>query len=871
MPYQRQLKSFLLVLFFSSPIQAEEVEKRTAGEGEIIENAALAPQEVNIRVVGNVKAHQRPNKVQKSIDLINKEQVSNIRDLTRYDPGISVVEQGQGATKGYSIYGVDRNRVAINVDGLAQAESFQLHRQSTSGARLESEYEHVSQVDINKGADSVNSGSGALGGAVSLRTKSAKDIIETGKTRGVRYKTGYFSKDQQWLNSFAVAADNDRFDALLMHTRRTGHEYQANVKNAPGQTFSYRKLKPNLNDPYRVEIGGTDVEDGTIHLSAQDIVGETRLLPDPMKMQSEATLFKSGLKLGEQKEHYLGIVGELEKKRFDIHVKSESEFCERKGTAVFCKNKNSGSERIQESMASHQFRNEAHRRQRVGLEYLYRPQDTENSWVDRVKLAINWQFFRVDLDESIRRCTKAPFADSDCRPKFWDEKLAEDGFGFKQRQNNVSLELDKWLETPLGEHDIKLNLGMGKNNYTVNTRSRYYSIDYLYPGKRLGPQHKNCITVKNKAGMNIPVCEWHTIDLNEDSRPIDQKKWYLSLSDQVTFNRWLSADVGIRWEVNRFHSEQNGLPLDNYRNSAYRAGLNIQASEHLTFGYKYATGFRIPSAGEMYGSFSEIRYRNNPAPETQDFIDKNTKLKPEISEMHELSARLNTSWLNGSLTVFTVNYDNLIGRGQLWRIPRPSHGSKSYFERNYNLQETKVKGGNLTLQSELYNIWDKIPNGLSATFSATIVKPIRSKVINPDAYSDYMTYPLEALQPLKIVYGFDYNAPNGKWGISHRVTYSQGKSEKELLTHGKLFGNTIINDQAVGRYLNKKWSTVDILGYWKPYKNFTINAGIYNVFNYQYTTWESARRTVTSSDSPSKGKVLLAPGRSFSLSAEFTF
>lgn len=55
---------------------------------------------------------------------MDKELVLGIRDLTRYDPGISVVEQGRGATSGYAMRGVDKNRVAIVVDGLSQAQSY---------------------------------------------------------------------------------------------------------------------------------------------------------------------------------------------------------------------------------------------------------------------------------------------------------------------------------------------------------------------------------------------------------------------------------------------------------------------------------------------------------------------------------------------------------------------------------------------------------------------------------------------------------------------------------------------------------------------------------------------------------------------------
>lgn len=49
--------------------------------------------------------------------------VQDIRDLVRYDTGISVVEGGRAGFNGFAIRGVDKDRVAVVVDGQAQAES----------------------------------------------------------------------------------------------------------------------------------------------------------------------------------------------------------------------------------------------------------------------------------------------------------------------------------------------------------------------------------------------------------------------------------------------------------------------------------------------------------------------------------------------------------------------------------------------------------------------------------------------------------------------------------------------------------------------------------------------------------------------------
>ena len=62
-------------------------------------------------------------KTVKTADTLAKEQVQGIRGLQRYETGVSVVEQGRGGSSGFAIHGVDKNRVGITVDGIAQIQS----------------------------------------------------------------------------------------------------------------------------------------------------------------------------------------------------------------------------------------------------------------------------------------------------------------------------------------------------------------------------------------------------------------------------------------------------------------------------------------------------------------------------------------------------------------------------------------------------------------------------------------------------------------------------------------------------------------------------------------------------------------------------
>lgn len=198
---------------------------------------------------------------------LKRQQVQDSRDLVRYETGVTAVETGRFGTSGYAVRGVEENRVAITVDGLHQAEtlSSQGFKEIFEGygnfnnTRNGVEIETLKQVAINKGANSVKVGSGALGGAVMFETKDPRDLL-TEKDWHLSYKKGYNSADDQYLDTVTLAGRYKWFDAMVVHTGRKGRE----TKN-----FGY---------------------------SSYDALaqGRTREKADPYRRKQESTLIKIG-------------------------------------------------------------------------------------------------------------------------------------------------------------------------------------------------------------------------------------------------------------------------------------------------------------------------------------------------------------------------------------------------------------------------------------------------------------------------------------------------------------------------------------------------------------------------------------------------
>ncbi|WP_296249891.1 TonB-dependent receptor [Pseudomonas sp. UBA4194] len=158
---------------------------------------------------------------------LDRDNVNNIQDLVRYEPGVSVGGTGlRSGVTGYNIRGIDGDRILTQVDGVEVPDSFF----NGPYAQTERNYvdpEIVKRVEILRGPASSLYGSSAIGGVVSYYTLDPEDIIKPGQDVGARLKTGYSSADESWLNSATVAGRTGDFDGLLHLSQRNGHETES--------------------------------------------------------------------------------------------------------------------------------------------------------------------------------------------------------------------------------------------------------------------------------------------------------------------------------------------------------------------------------------------------------------------------------------------------------------------------------------------------------------------------------------------------------------------------------------------------------------------------------------------------------------------
>lgn len=235
----------------TTPVKAEIKEVRVKGQ----RNAATTVERVKAKT-------------------IQEQMIRDTRDLVRYSSDVGVSDDGR-RMKGFAMRGVEDNRVGISIDGVAlpssEENSLYARYGNFNNSRLSIDTEMVKGVDITKGADSFESGSGSLGGNVNYRTLDARDIVLPEQNFGALLRSGYASKNREWANTVGFGYAGNVFDAVVLYSRRHGHE----MKSRGGDVVDF------------VGSGELDKQD-------QAERGSARIHPDPSKHNNHSYLVKLG-------------------------------------------------------------------------------------------------------------------------------------------------------------------------------------------------------------------------------------------------------------------------------------------------------------------------------------------------------------------------------------------------------------------------------------------------------------------------------------------------------------------------------------------------------------------------------------------------
>nr|AAG29856.1 transferrin binding protein A [Bibersteinia trehalosi] len=878
-------------------------------------------------------AHERQNevtglgKVVKNYHEMSKNQILGIRDLTRYDPGISVVEQGRGASSGYAIRGVDKNRVSLLVDGLPQAQHYHtLGSDANGGAINEIEYENIRSIELSKGASSAEYGSGALGGAIGFRTKDAQDIIKEGQHWGLDSKTSYASKNSHFLQSIAAAGEAGGFEALVIATHRHGKEtkihseanklkhnirritgfenrydlYPNSAQNAPGGSFFIvedtcptldctprARVKLNRdNFPVRTFPEYTPEERKqleqipyrTEQLSAQEYTGKDRIAPNPLDYKSNSVFMKFGYHFNSS--HYLGAILENTKQHYDIRDMQTPAYYTKDDINLSLRNHVYEGDNILDGLVfntripyglrySHvKFFDERHHKRRLGFNYQYTPEN--NRWLDNIKLSADKQ--DIELYSRLHRlhCSDYPVVDKNCRPtldKSWSMYRTERN-NYQEKHRVIHLEFDKALNAGQGvfKQTHKLNLGLGFESFNSLMDHGDMTAQYTKGGYT---------SYRGRGRLDNPYI------YRRDPRSIET----VSLCNNT------HGDI-LNCEPRKIKGDSHFVSFRDLVISEYvDLGLGVRFDQHrfksddpwtLSRTYRnwswnggitlkptefVSLSYRISNGFRVLPFYELYGKRDHIGLKDNEYVQRaqrSHQLEPEKSTNHEIGVSFKGQFGYLDVSYFRNNYKNMIATA-CKRIIQKSHCFYNY----HNIQDVALNGINLVAKFDLHGILSMLPDGFYSSVAYNRVKVKERKLT--DSRLDSVNDPiLDAIQPSTLC----------AW---IRLRFTQKKNGELALLPPILKPKTPMRWQAhvitayirvdLGGKLTGSWYTHDITGYIN-YKNYTLRGGIYNVTNRKYSTWESVRQSGVNAVNQDRGSNytrFAAPGRNFSLAFEMKF
>lgn len=197
---------------------AAATEAKSATDLPALQVTALAPT-IELNTPGTVSVIDRVQ--------MDRHLSSNIRDLVKYEPGVSVIgSAGRFGLDSFNIRGLSGNRTRIDIDGVSMPASFGANVAGGSfrAGRNFIDLDDIKQVDIVRGPASVLYPSDALGGTVSLKTKDPADYLRNGHDPYVSVKEQYDSTDRSLSSTATFAGGDSRNGVLFVANHREGHE-----------------------------------------------------------------------------------------------------------------------------------------------------------------------------------------------------------------------------------------------------------------------------------------------------------------------------------------------------------------------------------------------------------------------------------------------------------------------------------------------------------------------------------------------------------------------------------------------------------------------------------------------------------------------
>ena len=251
----------------------------------------------------------------------------------------------------------------------------------------------------------------------------------------------------------------------------------------------------------------------------------------------------------------------------------------------------------------------------------------------------------------------------------------------------------------------------------------------------------------------------------------------------------------------------------------------------------YAVGFRSPTPSQVNNGFTNViqNYRSLASPD----------LKPETSTSYEGGIRLRDIELGpvsliASATAFTGRYKDFIEQRQVGGTFTPADPGLFQY---VNVGRVEISGAEARIDA-------RFSAGFSANFAASNATGEGQTGTGPKA-------PLSSIDPVKLVAGLSYRAPDNRFGGQLIVTHSQGKDQTDV--------SDVCSPTC---FVGDGFTLLDATAFVTLWETATLRIGIFNLTDEKFAWWSDIRGLSASSTTLD---AYTQPRRNISASITLTF
>ncbi|MBD8389149.1 TonB-dependent hemoglobin/transferrin/lactoferrin family receptor [Dysgonomonas sp. BGC7] len=803
--------SFVLLLLLPLGLKAQDAEKKDSiGTQNLQEVTITARKKQDI-------GHEKIGQVQ-----LATEMTSDIRDLVRYIPGVGISYSGtRGGSRGFAIRGVEANRVAITVDGVPQPEIHENMVFSAYGlsnaSRVEFDPYFVSAIDIQKGAASFNSGTGALGGAVNYTTKRINDLIRPGNSVGATIQTSYNSKDNLKMVLGGAAVKLGKFEGLAMFATRYGDQ----IKN-----FEYGELTRNVTS---TRIDPMDYEQ-------QTFLGKVAYIPNTFHR--------------------------IEFSYYMLNKKINSEIWSQEPLDIFTSDGK-----------PYYYSHDQALNHSYTLNYNYIP---NSEWMERFNVRVNLQNTYMDARTWSEYYNPNFFGNGQYELIYEGRRDKYRGLEIKDKLAKATLDFKPLSSEIFGTHTFSIN-GFYANKfndsrnvdvenpyasnkidgYTIRMGVRYefgesmgkYTNAYSY--QRPVSRDNYSVSFMDKIKMTNYLNM--VLGIRQDFFQTKDKNWNYR-NDQYYMDNLMQNIQGVSMNSERISDNDHG--------TSFIGTATYEFDKYLQLSYKFSTGFRMPTTEERHFQY----YSSWPS----FLVLSNRNLKPETSINHEIEIAGSGKLITYMFNLYFTNYKNFIDieQGTIDVANSLDNSTKKIsYSQNMNRNSADLWG----IDAKMYLYLQELCSSLRGfSFNAAV-----SYAKGSTSYGTSML----GVQPLTGFLGLEYLSPNEKWNVNAKINAFFAKDRKDTRFIEKTATKEIQRTFPT-LFLNDSY-TFDLYASYSPLPMLTIRAGVYNLFNTKYWRWDDLRQLTNPALLPHiesffrEGKNTITrfsqPKRYFSTSVELRF